>query len=156
MCKMAGLLHELRHPRRCYVVCTIPRSGSNLLTDGLRDTRRAGMPKQFFLPKAKSRYAGELGIDPAVDYATYVRAIVNTKITRNEVVGFKLMNVEIEKLCRNYERTMRAALNFLRIKLPVGARVGPPVTTRQADEISRMWEERFVAERPSAYSPASG
>jgi len=39
------------------------------------------MPKQFFLPKAKSRYAGELGIDPAVDYATYVRAIVNTKIT---------------------------------------------------------------------------
>jgi hypothetical protein len=47
-------------------------------------------------------------------------------------------------------------LNFLRIKLPSGARVGPPVTTRQADEISRMWEKRFVAERPSAYSPASG
>jgi hypothetical protein len=47
-------------------------------------------------------------------------------------------------------------LNFLRIKLPAGARVGPPATTRQADEISRMWEERFVAERPSAYSPASG
>src|SRR5256884_4162557 len=92
MCKMAGLLHKLRHPRRCYVVCTIPRSGSNLLTDGLRDTRRAGVPKQFFLPKAKSRYVEELGIDPAVDYAGYVRAIVNTKVTRNEVFGFKLMS----------------------------------------------------------------
>jgi len=64
--------------------------------------------------------------------------------------------VEYEKLCRDYERTIRAALNFLGIKLPAGARIGPPVTTRQADEISRMWEERFKAERPSAYSPASG
>ena len=258
---MGGLFHKLRHPRRCYVVCTIPRSGSNLLTDGLRDTRRAGMPKQFFLPKDESRYAAEFGIDRAADYAAYVRAIVDTKI-RNEVFGFKLMswylddflarlreahgfgnstpsdlellrsafprvrflrivrrhklrqalstaralqtglwkvqkgksivrepefdpdlieqslheaerqekiwddffrriginpfNVEYEKLCRDYERTIRAALNFLRIKLPAGARVGPPATTRQADEISRMWEERFVAERPSAYSPASG
>src|SRR3954467_13860045 len=227
---MGGLFHKLRHPRRCYVVCTIPRSGSNLLTDGLRDTRRAGMPKQFFLPKAEARYAAELGIDPAVDYATYVRGIVNSKVTRNEVFGFKLMswylddfltrlreahrfedsatgdlellrtpfprlrfvrilrrhklrdalsaaralqtglwkvqkgksilrepefnpdlieqslheaerqekiwddffrrigikpfNVEYEKLCQDYERTIRAVLNFLTIKLPSDARVG--------------------------------
>jgi LPS sulfotransferase NodH len=64
--------------------------------------------------------------------------------------------VEYEKLCQDYERTIRAVLNFLRIKLPAGTRVGPPVTTRQADEISRRWEERFLVERPSAYSPASG
>jgi len=89
---MGGLFHKLRHPRRCYVVCTIPRSGSNLLTDGLRDTRRAGMPKQFFLPKAERAYGNELGINPSVDYAAYVRAIVNTKVTRNEVFGFKLMS----------------------------------------------------------------
>jgi LPS sulfotransferase NodH len=250
---MGGLFHKLRHPRRCYVVCTIPRSGSNLLTDGLRDTRRAGMPKQFFLPKAESCYAAKLGIDPVADYAAYVRGIVNTKTTRNEVFGFKLMSwyledflarlrdahafgnsgdlellrsafprlrfvrivrrhklrqalstaralqtglwkvqkgksilrepqfdpdlieqslheaerqdklwddffgrigiepfeVEYEKLCQDYETTVRAVLNFLTIKLPNGARVGPPVTTRQADEISRMWEERFMAERPA-------
>ena len=259
---MGGLFHKLRHPRRCYVVCTIPRSGSNLLTDGLRDTRRAGMPKQFFLPKAEPRYAAELGINPVADYADYVRSIVNTKATHNEVFGFKLMSwylgdfltrlresqgfgnsttsdmellrtafprlgflrivrrhklrqalstaralqtglwkvqkgknilrepefdpdlieqslheakrqekiwddffrrieikpfkVEYENLCQDYERTIQAVLSFLRIKLPAGARVGPPVTTRQADEISRMWEERFLAERPSAYSPVSG
>jgi LPS sulfotransferase NodH len=259
---MRGLFHKLRHPRRCYVVCTIPRSGSNLLTDGLRDTRRAGMPKQFFLPKAEIGYAAELGIDPVADYAAYVRAIVKTKITRNEVFGFKLMSwylgdflarlreahglensgtadldllrdafprlrfvrivrrhklrqalstaralqtglwkvqegksilrkpefdpdlieqslheaerqdqlwddffrrigiqpfeVEYEKLCLDYETTIRAVLKFLKVTLPAGARVGPPVTTRQADEISRMWEERFIAERPSVYSPVSG
>ena len=256
---MGGLFHKLRHPRRCYVVCTIPRSGSNLLTDGLRDTRRAGIPKQFFLPKGESRYAAELGIDRAADYAAYVRAIVDTKVTRNEVFGFKLMSwylddflerlrgangfgnssdlellrsafprlcfvrivrrhklrqalstaralqtglwkvqkgksilrepefdpdlieqslheaerqekiwddffrrigikpfkVEYEKLCQDYEATIRAVLTFLRINLPAGERVGPPATTRQADEISRVWEERFIAERPSASSPAS-
>src|SRR5256886_6830827 len=89
---MGGLLHKLRHPRRCYVVCTIPRSGSNLLTDGLRDTRRAGMPKQFFLPKDESRYAAELGLNAVADYAAYVRGIVNGKRTHNEVFGFKLMS----------------------------------------------------------------
>jgi trehalose 2-sulfotransferase len=256
---MGGLFHKLRHPRRCYVVCTIPRSGSNLLTDGLRDTRRAGMPKQFFLPKAEGHYAAELGVNPSTDYPAYVHAIVNTKITRNEVFGFKLMSwyledflgrlrkaslvessttndlellrtafprlrfvrivrlhklrqalstaralqtglwkvqegktilrepefdpdlieqslheaerqdrvwddfflrigikpyeVEYEKLCEDYEGTIRAVLDFLRIKLPAGTHVGPPVTTRQSDEISRNWEERFVAERPFAYSP---
>lgn len=259
---MGGLFHKLRHPRRCYVVCTIPRSGSNLLTDGLRETRRAGVPKQFFLPKAEPRYAAEIGIDPAADYAEYVRGIVDAKTTRNEVFGFKLMSwyledfmkrlrttrafgeaatdelqvlqtafprlrfvyirrchklrqalstaralqtglwkvqngkaperepefdaelieqslheaerqdkiwedffqrlgvepfeVQYEQLCRDYEETVRSVLDFLKISLPNGTRIGPPVTIRQADEISRMWEERFLTERPSAYSHAVG
>jgi LPS sulfotransferase NodH len=212
---MGGLFHKLRHPRRCYVVCTIPRSGSNLLTDGLRATRQAGMPKQFFLPKSEGRYGAELGVDPNTDYPGYVRGIVNTKTTRNEVFGFKLMSwylddylvqtglwkvqegktavrepqfdaelieqslreaerqekiwhtffqrigidpfqVEYEALCRDYEATIRGVLDFLKISVPRGARIGPPVTVRQADEISRIWEERYLTERPSAYLPAHG
>lgn len=259
---MGGLFHKLRHPRRCYVVCTIPRSGSNLLTDGLRATRQAGMPKQFFLPKSEASYGVDLGLDAANDYAGYVRDIVNTKTTRNEVFGFKLMSwylddfltrlrdtrafgdaatddltilrnafprlrfvhivrrhklrqalstaralqtglwkvqkgkttlrepkfdaelieqslheaerqekiwcsffqriridpfqVEYEELCRDYEATVRGVLDFLKISLPRGARIGPPMTIRQADEISRIWEERFLTERPSGYSPAHG
>jgi LPS sulfotransferase NodH len=259
---MGGLFHKLRHPRRCYVVCAIPRSGSNLLTDGLRATRRAGMPKQFFLPKSERRYGAELGLDPNADYPGYVRAIVNAKTTRNEVFGFKLMSwylddflarlrdtrafgdaamneltmlrnafprlrfvhivrrhklrqalstaralqtglwkvqdgkaalrepqfdaelieqslkeaerqekiwytffqrievapfqVHYEELCRDYEETIRGVLDFLKISLPRGARIGPPVTVRQSDEISRIWEERFLTERPSAYMPAHG
>ena len=89
---MGGLFHKLRHPRRCYVVCTIPRSGSNLLTDGLRATRQAGMPKQFFLTKSEGRYGAGLGLDPNADYPGYVRGIVDTKTTHNEVFGFKLMS----------------------------------------------------------------
>jgi trehalose 2-sulfotransferase len=259
---MGGLFHKLRHPRRCYVVCTIPRSGSNLLTDGLRATRQAGMPKQFFLPKSEARYGDEIGLGPEADYPGYVRGIVNTKTTRNEVFGFKLMSwylddfltrlrdtrafggattddltmlrnafprlrfvhivrrhrlrqalstaralqtglwkvqegktairepefdaglieqslreaerqemiwhsffrrlrivpfqVEYEELCQDYESMIRGVLDFLKISLPRGARIGPPVTVRQADELSRIWEERFLTERPSAYSPAHG
>jgi trehalose 2-sulfotransferase len=253
---MGGLLHNLRHPRRCYAVCTIPRSGSNLLTDGLRATRRAGVPKQFFLPKFEARYGAQHRLDPAADYAGYVRGIVDAKTTSNEVFGFKLMSwylddflarlretrafrdtgtgdldllqnifprlrfvhifrshklrqalstaralqtglwkvqkgktilrepefdaelieqslreaerqeeiwhsfferigvdpfeVEYEKLCEDYEPTIRAVLNFLQISLPRRVRIGPPVTIRQADEISRAWEERFLTERPAA------
>jgi LPS sulfotransferase NodH len=230
------------------------------LTDGLRATRQAGMPKQFFLPKSEGRYGAEIGVDPNTDYSGYVRGIVNTKTTRNEVFGFKLMSwylddyltrlrdtgafgaagtsdlamlrnafprlrfvhivrrhklrqalstaralqtglwkvqegktaarepqfdaelieqslreaerqeeiwhtffprigvtpfqVEYEELCRDYERTIRSVLDFLKISLPRSTRIGPPVTVRQADEISRIWEERFLTERRSAYLPA--
>jgi len=259
---MGGLFHKLRHPQRCYVVCTIPRSGSNLLTDGLRATRQAGKPKQFFLPKSEGRYGAQLGLNPNADYPGYVRGIVNTKTTRNEVFGFKLMSwylddflarlrdtgafgsaatddltmlrnafprlrfvhivrrhklrqalstaralqtglwkvqegkaalrepqfdaelieqslreaerqekiwhtffqligidpfqIAYEELCRDYEAAIRGVLDFLKISLPPRARIGPPVTVRQADEISRIWEERFLTERPSVYSPATG
>jgi len=253
---MGGPFHKLRHPRRCYVVCAIPRSGSNLLTDGLHATRQAGRPKQFFLEKFEADYGAKHGLDPAKDYAGYVRGIISAKTTSNEVFGFKLMSwyldnflirlratrafgdagtgdlkllrnafprlqfvhvvrrhklrqalstaralqtglwkvqkgktiqreprfdaelieqclkegqrqekawecffqrigvnpfrVEYEKLCQDYEGTIRAVLDFLRISLPRRTRIGPPVTVRQADNISRAWEERFVAERSAA------
>ena len=257
---MGGLFHKLRHRRRCYVVCAIPRSGSNLLTDGLHATRRAGRPKQFFMRKSESDFSATHNLNLSAGFAAYIQDIITATATSNEVFGFKLMSwylenfltrlretdgfgnysdlgmlrdafphlrfirivrrhklrqalstaralqtglwkvqegkgilrepefdpdlieqslheaerqdklwddffrrigikpfeVEYEKLCQDYERTVRAVLTFLRIKLPAGAHVGPPVTTRQADEISRMWEERFIAERPSSYSPAPG
>ncbi len=253
---MGGPFHNLRHPRRCYVVCAVPRSGSNLLTDGLHATRQAGRPKQFFFAKFEADYGAKHGLDPAKDYAGYVRGIISAKTTSNEVFGFKLMSwylgdflsrlratrafgdagtgdlkllrnafprlqfvhvvrrhklrqalskaravqtglwkvqkgktiqrepqfdaelieqclkegerqesiwqcffqqigidpfrVEYEKLCQDYEGTIRAVLDFLRISLPRRTQIGPPVTVRQADDISRAWEERFVAERSAA------
>src|ERR1700746_47847 len=102
---MGGLFHKLRHPRRCYVVCTIPRSGSNLLTDGLRATRQAGMPKQFFLPKSQGRYGAQLELDPNADYPGYVRGMVDTKTTHNEVFGFKLMSWYLDDFLARLRKT---------------------------------------------------
>src|SRR5437870_2551416 len=255
---MGGPFHNLRHPRRCYVVCAVPRAGSNLLTDGLHATRRAGRPKQFFLEKFEADYGAKHGLDPAKDYAGYVRGIISAKTTSNEVFGFKLMSwylgdflsrlratrafgdagtgdlkllrnafprlqfvhvvrrhklrqalskaravqtglwkvqkgktalrepqfdaelieqclkeseqqeglwgqffqrtgidplhVEYEMLCEDYEANIRRVLGFLRISLPNRTRIGPPVTVRQTDDISRAWEERFLAEHSASQS----
>lgn len=93
---MGGLFHNLRHPRRCYVVCAIARSGSNFLTDGLRTTGRAGRPKQFFLPKYEGTYAAKSGLAGS-DFAGYVRGITAATATSNEVFGFKLMGWYLEE-----------------------------------------------------------
>ena len=255
---MGGPFHTLRHPRRCYVVCAIPRSGSNLLTDGLHATRQAGRPKQFFLEKFEVDYGAKHGLDPAKDYAGYVRGIIRAKTTSNEVFGFKLMSwylndflgrlretgafgnagttdldllrnafprlkfvhvirrhklrqalskarahqtglwkvqegkaaqrdpqfdaelieqclqeseeheklwerffqrigidplrIEYENLCEDYEGNIRRVLDFLQISLPRRARIGPPVTVKQADDISRAWEKRFLAKHSAPQS----
>ena len=252
---MGGLFHKLRHPRRCYVVCAIPRCGSNLLTDGLHATRRAGRPKQFFLEKDEPEYAATHNLELSEGFAAYVRDIMRLTATSNEVFGFKVMSwyldaflgrlrstgefggldtndvdlmrnafprlqfvhvvrrhklrqalskaraeqtglwkvqegkeaqqeprfdvelierclrdgelqerqwehffersrvqpfrVEYETLYEKYEDTIRAVLDFLEISLPRRQRIGPPLTIRQSDELSRAWEERFLAERGS-------
>lgn len=93
---MGGLFHNLRHPRRCYLVCAMARTGSNLLTDGLHATRRAGRPKQFFLPKFEGEYGAKHGLDPAEDFAAYVRGVVEFTKTSNNVFGFKVMGWYLE------------------------------------------------------------
>src|SRR5437868_15429584 len=93
---MAGLFRNLRHPRRCYVLCAVARSGSNLLTDALRETGRAGQPKQFFSELFQSGYGAKYGLDPASDYAGYVRGVINATATSNGVFGFKLMGWSLQ------------------------------------------------------------
>jgi LPS sulfotransferase NodH len=93
---MAGLFRKLRHPRRCYVVCAVARSGSNMLTDALRETGRAGQPKQFFSELFQSGYGAKYGLDPANDYPSYVRGIITATATSNGVFGFKLMGWSLE------------------------------------------------------------
>jgi LPS sulfotransferase NodH len=55
------------------------------------------------------------------------------------------LRIEYENLCEDYEGNIRRVLDFLQISLPHRARIGPPVTVRQADDISRAWEKRFLA-----------
>jgi LPS sulfotransferase NodH len=72
-------------------VCATARSGSNFLTDGLHATRKAGRPKQFFLPKFEGDYGAAHGLDSQKDFAGYVRGIIPATTTSNEVFGFKVM-----------------------------------------------------------------
>src|SRR5438874_5645414 len=60
-------------------------------------------------------------------------------------IGIDPLRIEYENLCEDYEGNIRRVLDFLQISLPRRARIGPPVTVRQADDISRGWEKRFLA-----------
>lgn len=247
---MPGLFHNWRHPRKCYLICAIARSGSNLLSDGLRDTGRAGRPNQFFLPSSEPLFRTAHRFAPDVKFADYVRGIVTKSATSNEVFGFKLMGwylnnfldrlrqtgefggsaasdldmliaafprlrflkitrrdklrqaiskaraaqtglwkvqegksektdpvydraliarslveaeeeeriwsdffarikrepfqVEYEQLCRDFEGTLTAVLDFLEISLRTPIR--PPATIRQGDALSDEWEQRYRAD----------
>jgi Type IIA topoisomerase (DNA gyrase/topo II, topoisomerase IV), A subunit len=63
-------------------------------------------------------------------------------------IGIKPFKVEYEKLCQDYERTIRAVLNFLKIKLPAGARVGPPARPGKPMRF-RACGRALHSERPS-------
>lgn len=102
---MGGLFHKWRHPRRCFLVCATARTGSNLLTDGLHATRRAGRPKQFFLPKFEEEYGDSLGLNAGKDFAAYVRGVVEKTATSNEVFGFKLMGWYLEEFLQRLRGT---------------------------------------------------
>jgi trehalose 2-sulfotransferase len=102
---MAELFHHWRHPRRCYLICGIARSGSNLLSDGLRDTGRAGRPNQFFLPSAESQFRTAHSFAAEVDFADYVRGIVEKTATSNEVFGFKLMGWYLDDFLARLRQT---------------------------------------------------
>src|SRR2546423_3341062 len=93
---------------RCYVICAVARSGSNLLCDGLRETGQAGRPKQFFCEKLEANYGQRYGFDPAHDYADYVRGIVQTTASRNGVFGFRLMGWDL----RSFVRRLRNSGGF--------------------------------------------
>jgi LPS sulfotransferase NodH len=102
---MVALLHKLRYPQRSYVICAVPRSGSNLLSDGLTATQKAGRPKQYFLPEFEQRYGAKHGFDPANDYVAYVRGIVRATMTRNKIFGFKLMGADLDNFLARLRAT---------------------------------------------------
>jgi len=67
-------------------------------------------------------------------------------------IGIDPLRIEYENLCEDYEGNIRRVLDFLQISLPRRARIGPPVTVRQADDISRVWEKRFLAKHSAPQS----
>src|SRR5437763_210407 len=102
---MRGLFHKLRHQRRCYAICAIARSGSNLLTDGLRATCRAGRPKQFFCELFENEYAAKYELNLRAGYSGYVNGIITATATSNEVFGFKVMGWYLQQLLRKLRNT---------------------------------------------------
>jgi len=102
---MASLARLLPHWRRCYMLCAVARSGSNLLADGLVQVRRAGRPGQYFLPQNEARTALDHGIDLRTNFAAYIRTLISAAASANGVFGFKIMGWYFEKFLARLRET---------------------------------------------------
>jgi trehalose 2-sulfotransferase len=82
-----------------YAICTIPRTGSSLLCDYLRNARTLGEPGEFFNPKViQDEYFNALGLPTdALPVERYVRWLKATYTSANGVFGFKIMYYQFEK-----------------------------------------------------------
>ncbi len=94
---MFGILHHLFHPTHCYAICAVARSGAHLLTGGLRATRMAGRPLQYFNHQLAPRYAARYGLDAGRHFSHYVRGIVAAAATSNSVFGFRIESWDLDQ-----------------------------------------------------------
>jgi LPS sulfotransferase NodH len=83
-------------PRLTYFICTLPRSGSWLLSDALERTGLAGLPREFFEPSRSATWQ-------ASSPADYVRRIVRTGSTPNGVFGVKFHWYQFQYACGMFQ-----------------------------------------------------
>jgi trehalose 2-sulfotransferase len=77
-------------PEKSYLVCSLPRSGSWLLSFGLEDTGLAGHPYPFFCPRVMDYCAATYSLPPHPPVRAYLDAIFKDALTPNGVFGAKI------------------------------------------------------------------
>ena len=94
-----------QRPTADYVICTNPRSGSWLLSEGLGSTRLAGNPREWFnvLEEQEHRARWRTQRSADLSYATYLALVREQSTTNNGICGVKLMYHEFAELPRKLE-----------------------------------------------------
>jgi LPS sulfotransferase NodH len=83
------LAARIFHPRECYGLFAVARSGAHLLTRALQATHLAGRPLQYFNEELAPKYAARYELDSA-HIADYLRGLRAAASTDNGVFGFRL------------------------------------------------------------------
>jgi len=75
-----------------YIICTNPRSGSWLLSEGLGATRVAGRPREWFNVAEEQSHRAQWRLDHSfdLDFPTYLRQVRKLATTDNGICGLKL------------------------------------------------------------------
>jgi LPS sulfotransferase NodH len=85
-----------------YLICSSPRSGSWLLSEGLASTARAGNPREWFNvleeQSQKARFRSEL--PPHSPYSKYLDHVLTIATTSNGVCGIKVHYYQFAELWR--------------------------------------------------------
>jgi|GEM_PF-529958 len=85
-----------------YIICTTPRTGSNLLCDLLKQTDLAGEPTEYFIPEQEhfSRY--DIADN---DYGVYIDALLKQTSSSNHIFGFKIMSWHFDYFVSSLRQT---------------------------------------------------
>ena len=99
-----------RPPDLSCVICSIPRSGSNLLSYALEDTGLAGRPREYFGTRNETGYAEEWGLPRRYSLRSYLKKLAANSATPNGVWGahihlFDFLDV-IERAREEFGKTL--------------------------------------------------
>lgn len=99
-----------RPPDLSCVICSIPRSGSNLLSYALEDTGLAGRPREYFGARNETGYAEEWGLPRRYSLRSYLKKLAANSTTPNGVWGahihlFDFLDV-IERAREEFGKTL--------------------------------------------------
>lgn len=72
------------------VICSLPRSGSNLLAEVLTSTRRCGMPLEYFNHEYEEEFRDRWDLPIAASALDYLAEALNRTTTPNGVFGLKI------------------------------------------------------------------
>src|SRR3984957_671897 len=87
-------------PKPSYWICTLPRSGSEVLSLLLIDTGRAGKPREFYGRPFQNRYEKTRGV--ISDYGGYFVNVKALGSTDNGVFAAKLFWPQYQNVARNF------------------------------------------------------
>ena len=94
------------HPTCAYVICTNPRSGSWLLSEGLSATGVAGNPREWFNVLEEQQQRARWGRHGQGDVSplSYLSHVVSQGSTHNGVFGLKLHYYQLADLSAQLRR----------------------------------------------------
>jgi len=72
------------------VICSLPRSGSNLLAYALEDTGLAGRPREYFASAYEAGYAQKWGLPERYPLGIFLKAMAAYSMTANRVSAVKI------------------------------------------------------------------
>jgi trehalose 2-sulfotransferase len=98
--RLIGAPRPASYVRETYLICTTPRSGSWLLSEGLASTSVAGNPREWFHAAQEQEERAHWRIEHSADltFATYLEHARTRATSRNGICGIKLHYYQFAEL----------------------------------------------------------
>lgn len=91
----------MREPEKRFVVAATPRTGSNLLCEGLEATAICGRPTEVFSPEFRPFWCRHWSLPEDVPFPEFFAAAVRHGTTVNGVYGLKIQRMHVGVLARD-------------------------------------------------------